>query len=209
MTSSGTLFIVSAPSGAGKTTLVSGLLAADPMIRKSVSYTTRKPRLGEENGQDYHFVDAAEFERMRTKGEFLETAEVHGNLYGTSKRTVETETAGGSDVVLEIDWQGAAQIRKLHPRAVAIFILPPSIEALEKRLRGRGQDSPDVIAKRIAAARGEISHDGEFDYVIINEEFNRAAQDLISIVRAERLRLPRQLARHTDLINQVLGRDPE
>jgi guanylate kinase len=209
MTSSGTLFIVSAPSGAGKTTLVSGLLAADPMIRKSVSYTTRKPRLGEENGQDYHFVDAAEFERMRTKGEFLETAEVHGNLYGTSKRTVETETAGGSDVVLEIDWQGAAQIRKLHPRAVAIFILPPSIEALEKRLRGRGQDSPDVIAKRIAAARGEISHVGEFDYVIINEEFNRAAQDLISIVRAERLRLPRQLARHTDLINQVLGRDPE
>ena len=206
---SGTLFIVSAPSGAGKTTLVSGLLAADPMIRKSVSYTTRKVRPGEENGRAYHFIASDEFERMRARGDFLETAEVHGNLYGTSKRIVETETAGGYDVVLEIDWQGAAQIRKLQPQAVAIFILPPSIEALEKRLRGRGQDSADVIAKRIAAARGEISHVGEFDYVIINEEFNRAAQDLISIIRAERLRLPRQLARHTDLINRVLGRDPE
>ena len=205
----GTLFIVSAPSGAGKTTLVSALIAADPMIRKSVSYTTRKPRLGEENARDYHFVPAEEFERMRAKGEFLETAEVHGNLYGTSRRTVATETAADYDVLLEIDWQGAAQIRKLQPQAVAIFILPPSIEALEKRLRGRGQDSAAVIAKRIAAARGEISHAGEFDYVIINDEFNRAAQDLISIIRAERLRLPRQLARHTDLINRVLGRDPE
>ena len=206
---SGTLFIVSAPSGAGKTTLVSGLVAADPMIRKSVSYTTRKARFGEENGRDYHFVEAAEFERMRATGEFLETAEVNGNSYGTSRQNVAKETAGGYDVVLEIDWQGAAQIRKLHPQAVAIFILPPSIQALEKRLRGRGQDSAEIIAKRIAAARGEISHVGEFDYVIINEEFNRAAQDLISIIRAERLRLPRQLARHTDLINQVLGRDPE
>ena len=206
---SGCLFIVSAPSGAGKTTLVSGLIAADPMVRKSVSYTTRKPRSGEENGRDYHFVAEPEFEQMRANGEFLETARVHGNLYGTSRRTVEAETAAGQDVLLEIDWQGAAQIRKLEPDAVAIFILPPSIEALEKRLRGRGQDSADVIAKRIAAARGEISHVGEFDYVIINDEFNRAAQDLISIIRAERLRLPRQLARHTDLINRVLGRDPE
>ncbi len=206
---SGTLFIVSAPSGAGKTTLVSALIAGDTRIRKSVSYTTRKARHGEENGRDYHFVEAAEFERMRLRGDFLETAEVHGNVYGTSRRAVEKETSAGYDVVLEIDWQGAAQIRKLHPQAVAIFILPPSIEALEKRLRGRAQDSADIIAKRIAAARGEISHVGEFDYVIINEEFNRAAQDLISIIRAERLRLPRQLARHTDLINQVLGRDPE
>jgi guanylate kinase len=206
---SGTLFIVSAPSGAGKTTLVSGLVAADSMIRKSVSYTTRKLRSGEENGRDYHFVEADAFERMRAKGEFLETAEVHGNLYGTSRHAVEKETAAGYDVVLEIDWQGAAQIRKIHPPAVAIFILPPSIEALEKRLRGRGQDSAEIIAKRIAAARGEISHVGEFDYVIINEEFNRAAQELISIIRAERLRLPRQLARHTELINRVLGFDPE
>ena len=206
---SGSLFIVSAPSGAGKTTLVSGLIAADPGVRKSVSYTTRKPRPGEETGRDYHFISAEAFERMRAEGEFLETAQVHGNFYGTSRRAVESETAAGVDVLLEIDWQGAAQIRKLYPDAVAIFILPPSIEALEKRLRGRGQDSTETIARRVAAARGEISHIGEFDYVIINDEFNRAAQDLISIIRAERLRLPRQLARHTELINRVLGRDPE
>ena len=200
---SGCLFIVSAPSGAGKTTLVSGLSAADPMIRKSVSYTTRAPRLGEENGRDYHFIEVEEFERMRGQGDFLETARVHDNLYGTSRRTVEKETAGGFDVLLEIDWQGAAQIRRLKPDSVAIFILPPSIEALEKRLRGRAQDAPEVIARRVAAARGEISHVGEFDYVIINDEFNRAAQDLISIIRAERLRLPRQLSRHSDLIDKL------
>jgi guanylate kinase len=200
---SGFLFIVSAPSGAGKTTLVSGLVAADQFIRKSVSYTTRAPRQGEENGRDYHFVHVDEFERMRAGGEFLETASVHGNFYGTSKRTVEKECAGGFDVVLEIDWQGAAQIRSLKPDSVAVFVLPPSIEALEKRLRGRAQDSAEVIARRVAAARGEISHVDEFDYVIINDEFNRAAQDLISIIRAERLRLPRQLARHTDLIEKL------
>jgi len=200
---SGCLFIVSAPSGAGKTTLVSGLSAADPMIRKSVSYTTRAPRLGEENGRDYDVIKVEEFERMRGQGDFLETARVHDNLYGTSRRTVEKETAGGFDVLLEIDWQGAAQIRRLKPDSVAIFILPPSIEALEKRLRGRAQDAPEVIARRVAAARGEISHVGEFDYVIINDEFNRAAQDLISIIRAERLRLPRQLSRHSDLIDKL------
>jgi guanylate kinase len=200
---SGCLFIVSAPSGAGKTTLVSGLIASDPLVKKSVSYTTRKARPGEENGRDYHFITEDRFQRMRADGEFLETALVHGNLYGTSKRAVQIDCAAGHDVLLEIDWQGAAQIRSLIPDAVAIFILPPSIEALEKRLRGRGQDSPEVIAKRVAAARGEISHVGEFDYVIINEEFNRAAQDLISIIRAERLRLPRQLARRTELINRL------
>ena len=200
---SGCLFIVSAPSGAGKTTLVSGLIAADPLIRKSVSYTTRKPRPGEENGRAYHFISEERFARMRADGEFLETAQVHGNLYGTSKRAVQIECAAGHDVVLEIDWQGAAQIRRLMPDAVAIFIVPPSIEALEKRLRGRGQDTADVIAARVAAARGEISHVDEFDYVIINEEFNRAAQELISIVRAERLRLPRQLARHGELIKRL------
>ena len=200
---SGCLFIVSAPSGAGKTTLVSGLIAADPLVRKSVSFTTRKPRPGEENGRDYHFVGDEEFQHRLKQGEFLEWALVHGNRYGTSRLTVERECAAGNDVLLEIDWQGAAQIRKLQPDAVAIFILPPSIEALEKRLRGRGQDTPEVIARRVAAARGEISHVGEFDYVIINEEFNRAAQELISIIRAERLRLPRQLARHSDLINTL------
>ena len=200
---SGCLFIVSAPSGAGKTTLVSGLIAADPIVKKSVSYTTRRPRPGEENGRDYHFVTDEQFRRMQADGEFLETAHVHGNLYGTSKRTVENECSVGNDVLLEIDWQGARQIRRLQPDAVAIFILPPSIEALEKRLRGRGQDSAEVIAKRVSAARGEISHVGDFDYVIINEEFNRAAQDLISIIRAERLRLPRQLARYTALIDKL------
>ena len=208
---SGCLFIVSAPSGAGKTTLVSGLIAADPGVRKSVSYTTREPRAGEEAGRDYHFVTEAQFRRMQEAGELLESALVHGNLYGTSRQTVANECAAGHDVLLEIDWQGAQQIRQHQPDAVAIFIMPPSIAALEKRLRGRGQDSPETIAKRVAAARGEISHVGEFDYVIINEEFNRAAQDLISIIRAERLRLPRQLARHTDLINRVTGpkQDPE
>ena len=200
---SGCLFIVSAPSGAGKTTLVSGLIATDPLVRKSVSYTTRKARPGEENGRDYHFVSEEAFRQRLADGEFLETALVHGNMYGTSRRTVERECAAGYDVLLEIDWQGAAQIRRLEPDSVAIFILPPSIEALEKRLRGRGQDNAEVIARRVAAARGEISHVGEFDYVIINEEFNRAAQELISIIRAERLRLPRQLARHRDLINRL------
>ena len=200
---SGCLFIVSAPSGAGKTTLVSGLIAADPFIRKSVSYTTRKPRPGEENGRAYHFITEERFQAMRADGEFLETAQVHGNLYGTSRRIVQIECAAGHDVGLESDWQGAAQIRRLMPDAVAIFIVPPSIEALEKRLRGRGQDTADVIAARVAAARGEISHVDEFDYVIINEEFNRAAQELISIVRAERLRLPRQLARHGELIKRL------
>ena len=203
---SGCLFIVSAPSGAGKTTLVSGLIAGDPQVRKSVSYTTRKPRPGEEPGRDYHFISEDAFQQMRDADEFLESAHVHGNLYGTSRRAVESECAAGRDVLLEIDWQGAQQIRKFQPDAVAIFILPPSIEALERRLRGRGQDSPEIIAKRVAAARGEISHVGEFDYVIINDEFNRAAQDLISIIRAERLRLPRQFSRHTDLIDKLKDR---
>jgi len=203
---SGCLFIVSAPSGAGKTTLVSGLIAGDPQVRKSVSYTTRKPRPGEEAGRDYHFISEDAFQQMRDADEFLESAHVHGNLYGTSRKTVGIECAAGRDVLLEIDWQGAQQIRKFQPDAVAIFILPPSIEALERRLRGRGQDSAEIIAKRVSAARGEISHVGEFDYVIINDEFNRAAQDLISIIRAERLRLPRQFSRHTDLIDKLKDR---
>ena len=200
---SGSLFIVSAPSGAGKTTLVAALLATDRHVRKSISYTTRACRPGEEHGRHYYFVQREEFERLRKAGEFLETATVHGNLYGTSRRTVETECASGRDVVLEIDWQGAAQVRKLKPDAVSIFVLPPSIEALEQRLRGRAQDNPEVIAARVAAARGEIAHVREFDYVIINDDFNRAAQDLTSIVRAERLRLPRQLARHADSIKRL------
>ena len=202
---SGCLFIVSAPSGAGKTSLVSALLAADAHVKKSISYTTRAPRSGEENARHYHFIAQDEFDRMRARGDLLESALVHGNYYGTSKRNVEAECAAGSDMLLEIDWQGAGQIRSLKPEAVAIFVLPPSLEVLEERLRGRGQDSTDVIEARLAAARGEISHAGEFDYVIINDDFDRAAQDLIGIIRAERLRSPRQLARHTDLINRLTG----
>jgi guanylate kinase len=202
---SGSLYIVSAPSGAGKTSLVAKLLAIDPLVKKSVSYTTRGARPGEVDGQHYHFVAPEVFESMRASGALLESALVHGNHYGTSRDTVETVCAAGTDVLLEIDWQGAAQIRKLKPDAVAIFVLPPSISALEHRLRGRAQDSAEVIARRVAAARGEIAHVPEFDYVIINDDFDRAAQDLISIVRAERLRLPRQLARHTDLIDRISG----
>ena len=200
---SGSLLIVSAPSGAGKTTLCSALLAADPLVHKSVSYTTRPSRPGEEHGRHYHFVSVDEFERMRASGEFLEWARVHGHFYGTSRTQVETVCRAGFDVLLEIDWQGAAQIRALKPETTSVFVIPPSIEALEERLRGRGQDSAEVIARRVAAARGEIAHVSEFDYVIINDDFERAAQDLIAIVRAERLRRDRQLLRHTDLLHQL------
>ena len=201
----GNLYIVSAPSGAGKTSLVEALVAADPLVKKSISYTTRAPRPGEQDGVHYHFVDTQTFERMRAQGELLESAIVHGNQYGTSRGTVESVCAAGYDVLLEIDWQGAAQIRRLKPESVTIFVLPPSLEALEVRLHHRAQDSAEVIARRLAAARGEIAHVPEFEYVIINDDFDRAAQDLISVIRAERLRLPRQLARHTDLINRLTG----
>jgi guanylate kinase len=200
---SGSLFVVSAPSGAGKTSLVGALLAADPQVRKSVSYTTRAPRPGEADGREYHFVSVAEFERMQARGEFLESAHVHGNRYGTSRSWVAAETRKGHDILLEIDWQGAAQVRKLLPQAVSIFILPPSLAALEARLTTRALDSAGVIAQRLANARGEIAHVGEFEYVIINEDFSRATQDLVSIIRAERLKLARQLARHNDLINRM------
>jgi guanylate kinase len=201
----GCLFIVSAPSGAGKTSLVAALLAADPLVKKSTSYTTRPPRPGEVNGRHYHFVQTDEFDSMLDRGDLLEHALVHGNRYGTSRHAVEADCAAGTDVLLEIDWQGAAQIRRLKPEAVSVFVLPPSLAILEHRLRGRGQDTPEVIATRLAAARGEISHAGEFDYVIINDDFDRAAQDLISIIRAERLRRPRQLARHADLVDRLTG----
>ena len=199
----GILFIVSAPSGAGKTSLIGALLDADPEVRKSVSYTTRGPRPGEVDGLDYHFVTAAEFERMLERGEFLESAQVHGNNYGTSHQWVTEQMAKGQDILLEIDWQGAAQVRKLIPGGVGIFILPPSFDALLARLNKRAQDSPEAIARRLGNAREEIAHVGEFDYVIINQDFSRAAADLISIVRAERLKRTRQLARHSDLINRM------
>jgi len=165
---SGLLYIVSAPSGAGKTSLVRALLAGDPLVRKSISYTTRKQRPGELEGRDYHFVTVDAFKEMAARGEFLESALVHGNYYGTSERRVVESTAQGYDVVLEIDWQGAAQVRKLKPEAVSVFVLPPSLAVLGARLRSRAQDAPDVFAERIAAAPAEISHLVEFDYVIIN-----------------------------------------
>jgi guanylate kinase len=198
---SGALFIVSGPAGAGKTSLVKALLEAEPELRLSVSHTTRAPRPGEVNGRDYHFVTPREFERMLEAGEFLESAVVHGNHYGTSQKWIERELADGRDVLMVPDWQGAQQVRRLMRQVVSIFVLPPSLEVLEARLKGRGQDSPEVMKQRLVAARDEISHVSEYDYVIINEEFNRAALDLRSIFRAERLKLARQLARRINLTN--------
>jgi guanylate kinase len=200
---SGNLFIVCAPSGAGKTTLVAALLKADPNIRLSISHTTRNPRAGEVNGREYHFIAEKEFLEMAASGAFLESALVHGHHYGTSQPWIMEQRATGADILLEIDWQGAAQVRTLMPDAIGIFILPPSFDALVSRLNTRAQDPPDVIARRIAAAREEISHVSEFNYVIINDKFDEAVLDLRCIVRAQRLLATSQLARHSDLINRM------
>jgi len=202
MKTNGNLFIVTAPSGAGKTSLVRALLAADSQVGLSVSYTTRPMRPGETDGVDYHFVSEEVFLRMLEDGDFLESAEVHGARYGTSQTTVESQLHCGRDLVLEIDWQGAAQVRALHPSAISIFILPPSFEALEQRLNNRGQDSQQVIARRLAGARAEVAHVGEFDYVIINDLFETAIQDLLAIVRSQRLRAEKQLRQHQDLLKK-------
>ena len=199
----GSLFIVSAPSGAGKTSLVATLLKADPGIRLSVSYTTRAPRPGEVDGRDYHFVTRQAFDEMVAAGAFLESALVHGNYYGTSQPWIRDQRATGVDILLEIDWQGAVQVRKLMPDAIGIFIMPPSLDSLLARLQTRAQDPPDVIARRLAAAQAEISHVSEFKYVIINDNFDEAVRDLSSIVRARRLLASSQLARHSDLINRM------
>ena len=194
----GLLFIVSAPSGAGKSSLVSAVLAEDPQLVLSISYTTRAPRPGERHGREYFFVDKDAFLAMAAAGEFLESAEVHGNLYGTSQKQIADVRATGRDVVLEIDWQGAQQVRRAFPDAIGIFILPPSVAELERRLRGRGQDSDEVIRRRLAAAADEIGHAAEFDYVIINKDFDDARRDLAAVVRASRLVLARQSALHPD-----------
>ncbi|MBL8458614.1 MAG: guanylate kinase [Zoogloea sp.] len=199
----GTLFIVTAPSGAGKTTLVSGLLARDPLVTLSVSYATRAPRAGEVHGTHYHFVDVPTFRSLRDKGEFLEWAEVHGNYYGTSRAWLETQIAAGNDILLEIDWQGAQQVRKVFPKAVGVFILPPSVEELERRLRGRGTDTEEVIARRVLGARGEMRHVAEFDYVIINEDLPTALEDLVAVVRASRLRYANQEARKPEFFHYL------
>ncbi|MGH8809917.1 MAG: guanylate kinase, partial [Noviherbaspirillum sp.] len=170
-TSSGSLFMVVAPSGAGKSTLVNALLAQEPSIKLSISFTTRQPRPAEQHGREYYFTSVDDFLKRREAGEFLESAEVHGNYYGTSRLLIEEQTKAGTDVLLEIDWQGAQQVKKQFPHAAGIFILPPSIAALEERLHKRGQDDPHVITRRILAAGGEIAHASEFEYVIINQEF--------------------------------------
>jgi len=199
----GVLFIVTAASGTGKTSLVRALLKTDNQLRKSVSYTTRPARPGEDNGKHYNFVSQQKFADLLKHGEFLEHAEVHGHSYGTSKSWIERAMQDGHDILLEIDWQGAQQVRRIFPNAVGIFILPPSLASLEERLKARAQDSSEVIASRLKAARAEMSHVDEFDYVIINDKFEQAAQELICIVRSNRLKLKPQLERHRDLINHL------
>ncbi len=199
----GNLIIVSAPSGAGKTSLVSAMLASTANIDLSISYTTRPPRAGEVDGRDYHFVSRDAFLDMANRGDFLESAEIYGNLYGTSQSWIQSKMEAGRDILLEIDWQGANQVRTIFPHCISVFILPPSIRALEERLRGRGKDSDEVIARRMQSAREEISHVAEFDYVIINDKLDDAVQQLRSVVIAERARRDRQLARHQALIDQL------
>ena len=201
---SGCLFVLAAPSGGGKTSLVRALLEREPGIRLSVSYTTRPPRPGEQDGTHYHFVDEPKFMALKAAGEFLEHAHVHGNWYATSANWLKREVELGHDMLLEIDWQGARQVRRLIPEAVHIFILPPSLASLKERLEKRGQDAPDVIARRLDAAREEMRHCGEFDYVIMNQDFARAVDDLSVIVRAARLTAARQQVRHAGLIAQIL-----
>lgn len=200
---SGSIFLVVAPSGAGKSTLVNALLDQDAGIELSVSHTTRPPRPGEVDGREYHFVSVDEFMRRRAAGEFLESAEVHGNYYATSRVWIEERIRSGTDVLLEIDWQGARQVKAHFGHAVGIFILPPSIDALEARLRKRGQDSAQVITRRLLAAGSEIAHASEFDYVIINEDFPVALSQLTAIVMATRLRYVSQAARHHELFAQL------
>ena len=199
----GNLFIVAAPSGAGKSSLVAALLAQDRLAKLSISYTTRTPRPGEVSGKDYHFVDRETFLQMATRGEFLESAEVYGNLYATSQRWINDTLASDHDVVLEIDWQGAQQVRRIFADAISIFILPPSLETLKQRLEGRKQDSAETIQRRLAAAKEDLSHVSEFDYVIINSNFTDAVKDLVGIVRTQRLKLTRQVIAHAALLHNL------
>jgi guanylate kinase len=200
----GNLFVVAAPSGGGKTSLTRALLEREPGILLSVSYTTRPPRPGEKDGIDYHFVTPQRFQELKDAGEFLEHAHVHGNWYATSATWLRQQIEAGQDVLLEIDWQGAAQVRKLIGAAVHIFILPPSLASLEERLVRRGQDDEGTIARRLIAAREEMRHCDEFDYVIINQEFASALDDLSAIVRASRLRSAQQRVRYKTLLAQLI-----
>lgn len=199
----GNLFIISAASGAGKTSLIKVLLENDAHLKLSISHTTRKSRPGEVDGVDYHFVDETAFLQMLGEAQFLESAEVHGARYGTSQSAVDGPLKVGFDVILEIDWQGAAQVRRLYPQAISIFVLPPSVAALAQRLNSRGQDSAETIAKRVAAARTEMAHVSEFDYVTINDDFNVALQDISAIIRTQRLAISVQLQRYASLIQTL------
>jgi guanylate kinase len=195
----GLLFVITAPSGAGKSSLIKGLLAAERGVALSVSYTTRPPRAGELDGREYRFVGLGAFEAMLERGEFLESAQVHGHRYGTSQKVIEQARATGLDLVLEIDWQGAEQVRRLYPDAIGVFILPPSLRELERRLRARAQDADTVIRRRLENAGEEMQHAVEFKYAIINNNFDDALLDLRAVVRAERLAVARQLARHPEV----------
>ena len=199
----GNLFIITAASGAGKTSLVKELLASDSQVKLSISHTTRQPRPGEVDGVHYHFINESQFLDILSAGGFLESADVHGAKYGTSQSSVDIGLQAGYDMVLEIDWQGAAQVRNIYPQATSIFILPPSLMALDQRLNNRGQDSAEVIAKRLAAAREEMRHVVEFDYVTINDNFDIALQDLLAIIRASRLKSQTQLQRNAALIQTL------
>lgn len=209
MTVSGNLFILSAPSGAGKSSLITALLkhqSTRPM-QVSVSTTTRDPRPGEENGVHYHFVNKPSFEAQIKQGSFYEHAEVFGNYYGTSATAIDEQLAKGIDVFLDIDWQGAQQVRMKKPDVTTIFIAPPSREELERRLKGRGQDSDEIIADRMAQAQAECSHYQEFDYIIINDDFDQATQDLLTIVANQRLKRSQQANKHQELFDDLLAND--
>jgi len=201
----GTLYIFAAPSGAGKTSLVKALIDTTDNIEVSVSHTTRAPRPGEVDGMNYHFTDVDTFQSMVAKGAFLEHAQVFDNYYGTARSNIEQQLAAGVDVILEIDWQGARQVRQQFPDSIGVFILPPSRLALEERLRGRGQDGDDVIARRMQEAESEMSHYGEFDYLVINDDFTTALAELAAIVTARRLRTQVQVSRHGQMLKELLA----
>ncbi|WP_298771314.1 guanylate kinase [uncultured Shewanella sp.] len=206
MTARGNLFIVSAPSGAGKSSLISALLENQPTdMQVSVSHTTRQPRQGEVDGTHYHFVTPDDFKSLIKEGAFFEWAEVFGNFYGTSRITIENTLNQGIDVFLDIDWQGAQQVKKIMPEAIGVFILPPSKSELERRLTGRGQDSAEVINSRMAQAVSEMSHYNEYDYVIINDNFITAQQDLLAIIHSQRLTATSQIHAHNGMLKDLLA----
>ncbi|SFR82966.1 guanylate kinase [Marinobacter daqiaonensis] len=204
----GTLYVISAPSGAGKTSLVAEMLKADEQLGVSISHTTRPMRPGEQDGVNYHFVSRTTFEAMIARDEFLEHADVFGNYYGTSQVWVEQTLARGQDVILEIDWQGAAQVRRLMPDCVSIFVVPPSAEVLRHRLTSRGTDAPDVVERRLREASEECRHALEFDYLVVNDDFSVALHQLLAIVASQRLRMDRQEVRHAGLLSALMDDSP-